>query len=824
MGYREEGVTLKLYVSESGDFVSVGTRTDYPFNPGGTYGVPAGFTPYLPNGNLDMSISTSSLGRFSISNGSTTDAKGNYVYGARLSFPIVKDTRYIMNLQAQVMEGKQAAKRMIVQANSGSSWGTTLTAVTPWEDMALYGNFEAANDTMTVTFGATNQDATVFNWGVQFQHLSITAIPLHPPVPVWHEVTCEVKSLQTRWGRERVTNRYDVGTASIGILNDDGEFTYRLNHPWGLRPGRFVKVEAQVAGYAGTYPVYYGIIDGFTDSYTLDGHALQVMNCVDISSLLSNMTVPSMSDPSIIVYSGTRWKQVLNGVGWHPDQTIYDTGIFGQQGIVNNGRTVRDELGLGADSEGSYFFADRSGNLVYRARDWTTWEPNGNTVQAELLAEPEGEPSISHAVEFIYPRVAGNYMSTPNQAALNPLNDLTITARISVANWAQGGRIVAKQSSTAGASSTFWLTQNGNATTHSFAIWVGQGATNSPNTIPFGNNQPFWLKVTYVKSTGLVTFYYAQDSASEPPAGSFTAAGAGYPAGSLGQVASTGPLTIASDFAGNTPFGGRIAAVKVQGDGGALLFDMSEANAATTPGALAFTASSGHAMTVHQTGANVIIQDAATIELLPPVDGIPTSASAPLVCTNELTTSWSRDRVVNEVSLANQGGSARSAIDNDSQQKYGPRTYQRMDLINDNAHPEYIDTRMNDLLDGYTEAVLRVNTIRFRPMGTPAVQWALRAFLNDLVRVRYTNSREHWGYAVVSHIQGIEHSFSLTEWSVSLMLDDPESFTYFVEGGVTSGWDTGLWDEDIWDGAGDPSTPAYWNAGYSWSDPDSKWG
>jgi hypothetical protein len=260
-------------------------------------------------------------------------------------------------------------------------------------------------------------------------------------------------------------------------------------------------------------------------------------------------------------------------------------------------------------------------------------------------------------------------------------------------------------------------------------------------------------------------------------------------------------------------------------DGTGTLFDMRADDAMGKEGQSSFVATSGQTVTVVQVPPHKVIQDDTWIYSLPVVDDIPTVNNAPIICTNALDTTWSRDRVINELSLANQGGSAITVIDADSQKKYGPRTYSRMDFLNDNSHPEYLTLRADDLMQGNTEASIRVNSISFNPsINSDDWAWVLTAFMNDLVRVRYTNRLEGWGFAAVAHIQGIEHTIDTKKWAVRLALDDYESFVFYTFADIESGWDIGLWDEDIWDGAGNPNTPAYWNAGYVWSNQNSKWG
>jgi hypothetical protein len=562
--------------------------------------------------------------------------------------------------------------------------------------------------------------------------------------------------------------------------------------------------------------VFYGVIDGFQDSYTLDGHALQVMNCVDISSLLSTSTVPSMSNITTIQTSGTRFYQMLSGVAWHPSQMTWDAGAFGQQGIQANGRTVRDELGLMADSEGSYFWGDRDGRLFYRGRDFapSQW----TEVQAEILARDDPVPTYYDDVHFIFPGLSQNHMFTASTAALNITGDMTILVRLAVDQYAlPGNQTIVGKYGTAGF--TYLLTKT--AGTKRFTCYVANTNAASTADIPMSDGQMFWLRCTYVRATGLVQFHYAPDSEKEPTA--WTQLGANVTVPTTGNATGTTPVAIGSQSNATSPFGGRISRVILR-SGTTTVLDSSEHDAHGRPGATSFVASTGQTITVQQAGW-VIIKDASYTDTnLPELDDIPTAAGAPVVCARELQTAWSRDRVINEVSIANQGGNAMTVLDIESQKKYGPRTYQRMDFLNDNAHPEYISQRITDIMSGYADAVLRVNSVSFVPRGKEIIQWALRSWLNDLVRVRYEHPEQGWGYAAVVHIQGIQLSAGPAEWSMTLTLDDAESFVYYVRGSEVSGWDIGDWDVDIWDGAGDPTTPAFWDAGYMWSNENSKWG
>jgi len=74
----------------------------------------------------------------------------------------------------------------------------------------------------------------------------------------------------------------------------------------------------------------------------------------------------------------------------------------------------------------------------------------------------------------------------------------------------------------------------------------------------------------------------------------------------------------------------------------------------------------------------------------------------------------------------------------------------------------------------------------------------LGLFLNWRVRVWYTHPLNYWGYAVVLHVQSIEHKITPTDWETTLSVDLPDAFTE-LDWNRVHGWDAGLWDEVLWD-------------------------
>lgn len=815
----QDDLAIKVFVSYSGDFVSLGTRTEYPFTSGGPNGVPLGWTRYDSGGALaDVNMSVGS-GRYNISNAGTNSHQGNY-YGAYRDFTIKANKRYIIQLQARVMDNKTAANRNVrYEMPIGTGQGVYSMATMEWENLAMPTGSSGAATTLRIVLQAIYYDpvANATDWGIQFTNLAIIEQDLTYPPPQWREVTCDVRSYATRFGRDRFTSRYDVASLSLAVNNHNGEFSYKPDG-W-LRPGRFIWVTGMRHGSYQQSDQFYGIIDSLTDSYTLDGRVYTTIAGIDISSLLSNQTVPTSSWLGSEFKSGNRFRRVLDSVGWHPSFVTADVGQFTQQAVMANGRTVRDELGLIADSEGGYFFANRSGYLEYHDRNW---EGYYSAVRAELLAQPEPEPlPYVEAVRFTFPGYATNYVRMVDPPPNVP-GDIELIARVSfdhVTDTTKGHESISGRYSNINDYAYLLLKLNdGRLQTY----LGGTGAAISP-VLPFANDEMFWLKVNRQVSSGRVRFYTAPDQDSVPT--NWTQFGNDQTASPGVPPAQTQHITILGAFgaAGTSyPMSGIIRRFIINnGIDGPPVLDIDDANAYGLAGSggtyVEFPATTGQ--TVQAIPPSVIKDAGYYPVLLPPVDPIPTVDDPTIICTNELQTIWSRDRIVNEIQIANQGGSAYTKIDGPSQKKYGPRSYQRMDFLNVNSDPTYNVTRANDIMTGYTEAILRVNSIRFRPKAN-AYEWASDVFLHEMVRVRYVHPSMEWGFSVVSRVQGIEHTVTAKDWTVMLMLDQPIAYRDWGGGGdLGNGWDQGLWDVNMWD-----ETPGtHWSTGDRWSIEPAAW-
>lgn len=399
--WRHHGVDIKVELATEGDLVNGGNETDMPFQSGGTGGAPYGWAA-SPSG-LGITLAdlnfTTAQGVASISN---NRAVNQTVQGGRITsgtFPLNVGSKYQIGVQGRRMDSKAACVWQIVLEAfnpTTSTWyaiavAQNINAADSWADTIATTASALVHTNCRIYIGVTSSAANAL-WGAQWQGLYLREIIPVEPITEWLDVTCDVRSIATRYGRERFTQRYDVSTLSIELLNDDGQYTYKNPHPLNLRPGRQVRVTATHEGV--TYPMAYHIIDSIGATYTLDGHAYTALSCVDPSSLLADKATKASSAGQGGGLSGTRVNLLIDQVGYQLRRI--DAGQLFTQAIVASDSSVRDEVGITGDSEGGSTFADRDGYITYKDRSWPTTDPHLSTVMADVYGMPRalGRPIV----------------------------------------------------------------------------------------------------------------------------------------------------------------------------------------------------------------------------------------------------------------------------------------------------------------------------------------------------------------------------------------------------------------------------------------------
>ena len=396
--WRSAGVDLRTYISTSGDLVLPSIETAVPLNSGGPSGVPSGWSLYLVNpGTMpDNWIATTSSDTFRV--GNSTPGYNNITVGGYYRGITVDPTKwYQLKVKGRLKPGHNDTEITVTLAARDPSNGQYFpleqvydeSPTTEWrmysctQDAAIPTRFSQLEILLTGACKSLGLGST-YNWGCEWTEVTIVTFDQTSSAIAWRDVTCDVQSLTWRYGRERFTNRYDVATISALVKNPEGRYSYANPHPDNLEPGRLLKVEATYEGV--TYPQAFGVIDQLTDGVTREGAAATQINCLDPTSIFSNRSTPSLPGTN---RADRRVTEVMKYLGY--PRYLTDVGVWTMQEIVASGRSLRDELGVTADSEGGSVFADRQGNITYKNRNWITSDENLTKVTANLWAKPESE-------------------------------------------------------------------------------------------------------------------------------------------------------------------------------------------------------------------------------------------------------------------------------------------------------------------------------------------------------------------------------------------------------------------------------------------------
>lgn len=220
--------------------------------------------------------------------------------------------------------------------------------------------------------------------------------PGYPPVEplTWRVATCDVASTVIRYGREKLTDRFDVGSCVVTLLNVDGDYAFADPHPIGFGPGRLVRVTAIHDDI--TYPMFFGVIDSIVDAFDIDGDSTVVVTAYDPTSLWAsiNWRLTYGAGTGAGELTGARINRLLDYIAF-PDRVV-DTGTVTVQALpAVSGRPLRDEAGITADTEGGAVFAERNGTVVFRDATWRTTEAYAQNVTANITAQSDDEPHVA---------------------------------------------------------------------------------------------------------------------------------------------------------------------------------------------------------------------------------------------------------------------------------------------------------------------------------------------------------------------------------------------------------------------------------------------
>jgi hypothetical protein len=199
----------------------------------------------------------------------------------------------------------------------------------------------------------------------------------------WLDVSCFVHEAELFRGRERFSERFEPGTASVTFDNRTGWVdlggTYLEVAEAELRPGRQIRIGVRGPWDAGLAPyvrwLYRGFIDQATPTYDPVLHDVVTVNCIDALGESGSSTAPQGDHQGVNETVAQRINRVLDAVGWWGTKRKIDASVTTVQG-TSLGQPAIDHMGQAADSAGGVVFGDLDGDVVFRDIDWMLYDPD----------------------------------------------------------------------------------------------------------------------------------------------------------------------------------------------------------------------------------------------------------------------------------------------------------------------------------------------------------------------------------------------------------------------------------------------------------------
>lgn len=184
--------------------------------------------------------------------------------------------------------------------------------------------------------------------------------------------------VQTKRGRNRILNKFEAGSASITLRDDNGDFSpSNIDSPYygKLIPLRKVRVWAdyqdEITHTTTRYFIFSGYITSFDTNFVrgFEETSTVTLQCVDGFRLLNNIAISTVSGTSAGQLSGSRINALLDTSDFPASQREIDTGNSTMQADPGSSRNLLEAIQLVESSEFGGFFFQKTGTATFYSRD-----------------------------------------------------------------------------------------------------------------------------------------------------------------------------------------------------------------------------------------------------------------------------------------------------------------------------------------------------------------------------------------------------------------------------------------------------------------------
>jgi hypothetical protein len=188
------------------------------------------------------------------------------------------------------------------------------------------------------------------------------------------DVSSLIDSVQTNRGRQISAEVFQTGTASIRVLDQNGDFNpQNTASPYYtyLNPMRKMTITATYSGV--TYPIFAGYITGYnTSTPKFNGDIVYTtITAVDGFRLFQNAQFFGVTGAAAGDTTGERIEEILNTVGWPLALRDIDAGLTTVQADPATQRTALQSLQTVATTEYGAIYMDATGRVAFQDRDLT---------------------------------------------------------------------------------------------------------------------------------------------------------------------------------------------------------------------------------------------------------------------------------------------------------------------------------------------------------------------------------------------------------------------------------------------------------------------